>query len=60
MKSLVATTPKGSFCNWFLSNLFTGSISDKHIVEESGFLDIIERGDGIMPDRGFLIKEIWH
>lgn len=53
-KSLVAITPKGSFC--FLSNLFTGSISDKRIVEESGFLDNIERGDDIMADRGFLIR----
>lgn len=39
-----------------MSNLFTGSISDKRIVEESGFLDNIERGDDIMADRGFLIR----
>ncbi|KAK3085080.1 hypothetical protein FSP39_003199 [Pinctada imbricata] len=53
-KSLVAITPTGSFC--FVSDLFTGSISDKRIVEESGFLNHIERGDDIMADRGFLIR----
>lgn len=35
-----------------MSDLITGSISDKRIVEESGFVDNIERGD----DRGFLIR----
>ena len=45
-------TPRGSFS--FISNLFTGSISDKKIVEQSGFLDKVEYGDDIMADRGFL------
>ncbi|XP_062574812.1 uncharacterized protein LOC134236655 [Saccostrea cucullata] len=54
LKSLIAITPTGSIC--FLSSLFTGSISDKRIVEESGFLECIERGDDIMADRGFLIR----
>lgn len=54
LKSLIAISPTGSFC--FISSLFTGSISDKRIVEESGFLDKIERGDDVMADRGFLIR----
>ena len=45
-------TPRGLFS--FISNLFTGSISDKKIVEQSGFLDKVEYGDDIMADRGFL------
>lgn len=53
-KCLVAITPTGSFC--FVSDLYTGSISDKKIVQDSGFLDNIEFGDDIMADRGFLIR----
>lgn len=53
-KCLVGITPRGSFS--FISNLFTGSISDKKIVEQSGFLDKVEYGDDIMADRGFLIR----
>ena len=39
-----------------MSDLFAGSISDKKIVQDSGFLDKIEYGDDIMADRGFLIR----
>ncbi|XP_078319402.1 uncharacterized protein LOC144620957 [Crassostrea virginica] len=53
-KYLVRITPRGSFS--FIFNLFTGSISDKKIVEQSGFLDKVEYGDDIMADRGFLIR----
>ena len=53
-KCLVGITPRGSFS--FISNLFTGSISDKKIVEQSGFLDEVVYGDDIMADRGFLIR----
>lgn len=53
-KSLMGITPRGSFS--FVSNLYTGSISDKKIVQDSGFLDKVEYGDDIMADRGFLIR----
>lgn len=53
-KCLVGITPKGTFS--FVSDLFTGSISDKKIVQDSGFLNYIEYGDDIMADRGFLIR----
>lgn len=53
-KCLVGITPRGSFS--FISDLFTGSISDKKIVNESGFLNKVEFGDDIMADRGFLIR----
>lgn len=50
-KCLVALTPSGS-----VSDLYTGSISDKKIVQESGFLDNIEFGDDVMTGPGFLIR----
>ena len=53
-KCLVGITPSGTFS--FVSDLFTGSISDKKIVQDSGFLDNIQFGDDIMADRGFLIR----
>ena len=34
----------------------TGSLSDRKIVEASGFLDMIEEGDDVMADRGFFIR----
>ena len=55
-KALIGITPTGSFS--FISKLFTGSISDKRIVEDSGFLDKLEYGDDIMADRGFLIRDL--
>lgn len=38
-KALISISPTGSFS--YISKLFTGSISDRRIVEESGFLDKI-------------------
>lgn len=55
-KALVGISPSGAFT--FLSKLFTGSISDRRIVDESGFLDKLEYGDDIMADRGFLIRDL--
>ena len=54
LKCLVGITPRGS--SSFVSGLYTGSISDKKLVLQSGFLDHVEYGDDIMPDRGFLIR----
>lgn len=41
----------------FVSNLFSGSISDKEIVRQSGFLDKLEPGDSIMADKGFNVQD---
>ena len=50
----------------FVSQLYTGSISDKQIVTRSGFLELlsskkevseVEDGDSIMADKGFDIEE---
>lgn len=55
-KALIGISPSGAFT--FLSNLFTGSISDRRIVVECGFLDMLEHGDDVMADRGFLIRDL--
>ena len=41
----------------FMSPLFCGRKSDKHIVLQRGYLDHIQRGDLVLADRGFLIEE---
>ena len=50
----------------FISELFTGSISDKAICEESGFFKLlrdlvaqgyIQHGDAVMADKGFKIQK---
>ena len=37
----------------FVSHLYTGSISDKQLTLESGLLNLLEKGDSVMADRGF-------
>jgi len=62
LKTLVGVDPRGGFM--FISQLYTGSISDKEIVTRSVFLDVLSRkrevqemeaGDAIMADKGFVI-----
>ena len=55
-KALVGITPNGAFS--FLSDLWSGNTSDRCITEKSGFLDLIERDDHVMADRGFLIHDL--
>ena len=42
----------------FISELYGGNISDKEITKRSGILDLMERGDEIMADQGFLIEDL--
>ena len=42
----------------FVSQLYPGSISDKGIVQRSGFLNQLSTGDLILADKGFLIESI--
>ena len=64
LKGLIGCDPNGSLM--FVSELFTGSISDKAITQQSGFYDVIRTmkdegyvkdGDAIMVDKGFNIDK---
>lgn len=37
----------------FISSLYPGSISDKELTRQSGFLNLLEHGDSVMTDRVF-------
>ena len=58
LKALVGCTPSGGYS--FVSQLFTGSISDVEIVKQSGFLISdqfnSDQFDSVMADRGFIIE----
>ena len=55
-KVLVDISPSGAVT--FLSQLWGGNASDKHIVRESGLLNLLEAGDSIMADKGFNIDDL--
>ena len=42
----------------FMSRLWGGNASDKQIVKESGLLDLLEAGDSVMADKGFIIEDL--
>ena len=55
-KVLIGVTPNAVIT--FVSKLYPGSISDKAIVQKSGFLDQLSTGDLVLADKGFLIQDI--
>lgn len=56
-KGLVGISPDGMIT--FVSQLFTGSMSDKECVEKSGFLKLpFDSGDSVMADKGFRIEDL--
>ena len=56
-KGLVGIAPSGAIT--FVSQLYTGSISDREIVRRSGFLDLkFSNGDTVMADKGFTVEDL--
>ena len=55
-KALLGISPSGVIT--FVSDLWTGSTSDKQMTKLSGLLDLCEAGDAIMADKGFLISDL--
>ena len=55
-KSLIGITPNGTIC--FVSTLYEGSISDRDIVIDSGFISLMDHGDSVMADKGFNIQDL--
>ena len=53
---VILNSPNGFIA--FLSNCYGGRASDKYITKDSGFYDLLERGDQEMADRGFQIKQL--
>lgn len=57
LKGLVGISPGGAIT--YVSQLYTGSISDREIVMRSGFLKLpFDKGDLIMADKGFTIEDL--
>ena len=56
LKCLVGIAPHGAVT--FISSLYQGSISDKEITRHSGILSLIQEGDEVMADKGFLIQDL--
>lgn len=56
LKGLIGVAPNGLVT--FFSPLYTGSISDKEITKISGILPLLEAGDQVMADKGFVIKDL--
>ena len=55
MKGLVGLSPTGAL--GFLSELYTGSISDKELTKMSNVIDCLDPGDDVMADKGFDIQD---
>ena len=55
-KVLMGIAPSSSVM--FVSQLYTGGISDKEITKQSEILTLLDRGDNVMTDRGFEINDL--
>ena len=56
MKGLVDIAPHGAVT--FISSLYSGCMSDVEITKLSGLLNLMENGDQIMANKGFVLNNI--
>ena len=54
-KALIGITPAGAVC--FASDLYTGRTSDKEATRDCGILNLLEKNDSVMADKGFDIVD---
>lgn len=55
-KGNVVISPSGEIIH--ISSPFEGSISDKELVRQSGLLPLLQPGDQLMADKGFVIQDL--
>ena len=55
LKVFIGISPTGAII--FVSTAYGGRVSDKVITQRSGFLDLLEYGDHVLADRGFLVED---
>ncbi|VDI32155.1 Hypothetical predicted protein, partial [Mytilus galloprovincialis] len=55
-KGLVGITPPGAVT--FIYSLYTGCMSDVEITKLCGMVDLLEMGDFIMADKGFVLNKV--
>lgn len=55
-KLLIGITPDGVIS--FVPPLWTGMVSDKEIVRGTGLVNILDEGDAVMADKGFIIRDL--
>ncbi|KAJ8679723.1 hypothetical protein QAD02_015510 [Eretmocerus hayati] len=56
IKFMTGVSPGGNMT--FISKPYGGRYSDSAIFEQSGLVELLEPGDGVMVDKGFLIDEM--
>ena len=56
LKALVGITPGGAIS--FLSPLYGGSLCDREITSSSKIMELLDAGDSIMADKGFVIEDL--
>ena len=57
LKGLIGITPGGAIS--FISQVYTGNISDREIVIRSGLLELpFDKSDSVMADKGFTIEDL--
>ncbi|XP_048749122.1 uncharacterized protein LOC125661232 [Ostrea edulis] len=55
-KGLVGIAPNGSIT--FISSLYSGCMSDVEITKRCGLIELMETGDQIMADKGFVLNNV--